>query len=247
MTESQTSCDQADERAVNPERQTQVHEECMHSVCTASGEPISASGDGMHSEAESSSASGYKPEQVAEKLGVAKRTVYKYAKDIISIWHWLPESVFRKDGIYSEFAIGEMIRLKRLGLEAYQQEVHYENASVLPSPPTRELTQVEICDDKLNLPSNIVTPIEGSDRLSLARHNLSENQQALNSKLANIQTLLNEHQRQQADSKQGFAINMENRKAQLLLQVAQQALQDKLEADRLYDAILSGNLNGFTE
>jgi len=127
------------------------------------------------------------------------------------------------------------------------KEVHYENASVLQSPPTRELAQVEICDDKLNLPSNIVTPIEGSDRLSLARHNLSENQQALNSKLANIQTLLNEHQRQQADSKKGFAINMENRKAQLLLQVAEQALQDKLEADRLYDAILSGNLNGFTE
>jgi hypothetical protein len=149
--------------------------------------------------------------------------------------------------------INKIREFKSSGLNSadWVKAVHKENADLLPSEPEPQpestvLAQAEVCNDKLDLPSSIVAPIEGTNRLSLARHNLSENQQALNSKLANIQNLLNEHQRQQADSKKGFAVNLENRKAQLLLQVAEQALQDKLEADRLYEAILSGDLSGLS-
>lgn len=49
---------------------------------------------------------------LAAILETTERTVYKYATKIIEAWHWLPESDFRADGIYTTKALEEMKRIK---------------------------------------------------------------------------------------------------------------------------------------
>ena len=72
---------------------------------------------------------GFTIKELAQQLKVAKRTAYKYVKDVIEVWYWLSESEFRSEGIYTQFALNEMLKLKEMkSLEAYRELVHDENA-----------------------------------------------------------------------------------------------------------------------
>ena len=88
--------------------------------CNAQGDSAS-----MHSP----QCKGFTIKELAQQLKVAKRTAYKYVKDVIEVWYWLSESEFRNEGIYSQFALDEMLKLKDMkSLEAYRELVHDENA-----------------------------------------------------------------------------------------------------------------------
>lgn len=64
---------------------------------------------------------------LAEILGTTERTVFKYANRILEAWHWLPESEFRANGIYT-----------RRALEAMQELKSCKNASEYASKVARE-------------------------------------------------------------------------------------------------------------
>ncbi|MBD2731818.1 hypothetical protein H6G96_37485 [Nostoc sp. FACHB-892] len=66
--------------------------------------------------------------KLAELLGTTERTVFKYANRLLEAWHWLPESEFRADGIYTDKALSEMRRLKAIGKSSeYAKAVAIEN------------------------------------------------------------------------------------------------------------------------
>lgn len=50
--------------------------------------------------------------ELAERLSVSVRSVYGYANRILEAWHWLPESEFRSNGIYTRRALEAMQELK---------------------------------------------------------------------------------------------------------------------------------------
>ena len=53
--------------------------------------------------------------KLAEQLSVSVRSIYGYANRLLEAWHWLPESEFRNNGIYTSKALIEMRRLKDIG------------------------------------------------------------------------------------------------------------------------------------
>lgn len=65
--------------------------------------------------------------ELAERLSVSVRSVYGYANRILEAWHWLPESEFRSNGIYT-----------RRALEAMQELKSCKNASEYASKVARE-------------------------------------------------------------------------------------------------------------
>ena len=84
---------------------------------------------------------GFTIKELAQQLKVAKRTAYKYVKDVIEVWYWLSESEFRSEGIYTQFALDEMLKLKEMkSLEAYRELVHDENAVAIQEPSKPEIT-----------------------------------------------------------------------------------------------------------
>ncbi|NEQ65531.1 MAG: hypothetical protein F6J86_20925 [Symploca sp. SIO1B1] len=79
--------------------------------------------------------------ELAQQLKVAKRTAYKYVKDVIEVWYWLSESEFRNEGIYTQFALSEMLKLKEMkSKEAYRELVHDENAVAIQQESQPEVT-----------------------------------------------------------------------------------------------------------
>jgi len=70
----------------------------------------------------------YTAKQLASILSVSERSVYGYANRILEAWHWLPESEFRANGIYTSKALEEMRRLKDTGnASEYADSVAREN------------------------------------------------------------------------------------------------------------------------
>jgi|GEM_PF-4673393 len=95
----------------------------------------------MSAEEKSSECNGYTIKQIAQELGLSKRSAYKYAKDVIDVWYWLPESDFRNEGIYTEFALQEMVKLKASkSLDVYRETVQDEYASTVQEPSHPEVT-----------------------------------------------------------------------------------------------------------
>jgi predicted transcriptional regulator len=75
--------------------------------------------------------------KLAELLGTTERTIFKYANRLLEAWHWLPESEFRTDGIYTDKALTEMRRLKAIGKSSeYAKAVAIENQK----PATQQAT-----------------------------------------------------------------------------------------------------------
>ena len=95
----------------------------------------------MSAEEKSSECNGYTIKQIAQELGLSKRSAYKYAKDVVEVWYWLSESEFRSEGIYTQFALDEMLKLKDMkSLEAYRELVHDENAVAIQQDSQPEIT-----------------------------------------------------------------------------------------------------------
>lgn len=84
---------------------------------------------------------GFTIKELAQQLKVAKRTAYKYVKDVIEVWYWLSESEFRSEGIYTQFALDEMLKLKAMkSLDAYRELVQDENAIAIQQDYKPEVT-----------------------------------------------------------------------------------------------------------
>lgn len=72
---------------------------------------------------------GYAIDEVAQFLGIARRTAFKYASEVLEVWFWLAESEFRNAGIYTELALTELKNRKSFArLDDYRQAVHDANA-----------------------------------------------------------------------------------------------------------------------
>ena len=110
---------------VNDTLQAQVHTQCNAQVESAS------------------SKEGYSIDEVAQILGIARRTAFKYASEILEVWFWLDEAEFRKTGTYTEFALTELKSRKTFArLDDYRQAVQEANRDRIQQP-----IEVEIEDD----------------------------------------------------------------------------------------------------
>ncbi|NEP59775.1 MAG: hypothetical protein F6K21_09565 [Symploca sp. SIO2D2] len=78
-----------------------------------------------------STQNGYTVQEMVEKLGLSKRTVFRYVKHLIETWYWLPETDFRVNGNYTEFALQEALKLKATTFPAYQESVQDEHAEAV--------------------------------------------------------------------------------------------------------------------
>lgn len=106
--------------------------------------------------------------KLAELLGTTERTIFKYANRILDAWHWLPESEFRADGIYTDKALDEMRRLKAIGKSSeYAKAVATENQK----PATQQAT--------IKATSAIV-PVRHTEALETKLATIQKNTTALN-------------------------------------------------------------------
>ena len=124
----------------------------------------------LHSDAQE----GYSIEQITSLCGVARRTAFKYANDLLKIWHWLPEREFRVNARYTEFALTEMQRLKQMGLKAYSELI------VEQDPTTTHTTQNEsalvIQEDRII--EGLTIPLKASERREQLQGELIKVEQA---------------------------------------------------------------------
>lgn len=199
---------------------------------------------------------------IAEHYGVNRKTVQIWWRKIEEAYPWLSERDLKNGDQYTPLCIrlmGEYQAAVRQGLKIdnWKRQVQEQNPDEYEAwlkvhqpqttqPKQPETVEAELEPDSttdLTLPAAALSPIAGMDRLSLARQALEQNNQELALKLSNIQQRLNQHNKQQTANEQGFDINLQNRKAQLLMKVAEQAIADKLEADQLYSAIVNGQLD----
>ncbi len=110
----ETNTVSASARPVTDTLQAQVHTQCNAQQASAS------------------SKEGYSIDEVAQNLGVARRTAFKYASEVLEVWFWLDEAEFRKTGIYTEFALTELKSRKSFArVDDYRQAVHEANSDRL--------------------------------------------------------------------------------------------------------------------
>ncbi|NER99223.1 MAG: hypothetical protein F6J86_36275 [Symploca sp. SIO1B1] len=83
---------------------------------------------------------GYTVQEMVEKLELSKRTVFRYVKHLIQTWYWLPETAFRVNGQYTEFALQEALKLKATTFPAYQESVQDEHAEAVQEAQQPEVT-----------------------------------------------------------------------------------------------------------
>ncbi|NER50736.1 MAG: hypothetical protein F6J92_29505 [Symploca sp. SIO1A3] len=126
--------------------ETEMNAQQMHGTvpCTVSTECLTVP---MHSDeclpevpTTSGNTTTYTVQEMLKKLGLAKRTFYKYAKHLINTWYWLPETDFRVNGNYTEFALQEALKLKETTFPAYLEKVQDEYASTVQEPSQPEVT-----------------------------------------------------------------------------------------------------------
>ncbi len=98
----------------------------------------------------------YTVKEMLDKVGLAKRTFYKYIKHIIETWYWLPESDFRINGSYTELALTEALKLKETTFPAYQETVQDEYAETV-----QESSKPEIIGGGLALIAQEDSPFAG--------------------------------------------------------------------------------------
>jgi Arc/MetJ-type ribon-helix-helix transcriptional regulator len=118
-----------------------------------------------------------------------------------------------------------------------QKPAEKSSQNLLQNPIDGELV------DELKLPSSAIIPIAGIDRLTQTRRDFQSNSENLQDKLTNIQQRLAEHQQQKSANDESFDLGLKSRRAALLAKVAEAAIEDKLTAEQLYDAIVSSQLD----
>jgi hypothetical protein len=169
-------------------------------------------------------------DEAAALFGVSVRCIQKWATAVKQA-----DIILRDNAGFTEEAVRAFEEIKDVGISQFLKIRGFLGDSAKP-------VAVEVVET-LDLPKAALVPIAGTDKLTLARHELKSNQDELQNKLISIQNKLRSHQQQQAASQESFKLNLKNRKARMLMKVAEAAIEDKLEADQLYDAIVSGELN----
>jgi hypothetical protein len=168
----------------------------------------------------------YSMEQVMSICSIARRTAFKYAAEILGVWYWLPEYKFRVNGVYSEFALGELKRRKALGnLENYQSVVHSENtdmialwkASQQPAPETPTESELKATSALMKIAA------DGSPFSGLAIQSKPTEK---------VETLTIELQKTEAQVEADFAAFMELT-AEIINQDEAAELADDLEFERI--------------
>ncbi len=150
----ETNTVSASARPVTDTLQAQVHTQCNAQQASAS------------------SKEGYSIDEVAQNLGVARRTAFKYASEVLEVWDWLDEADFRKTGTYTEFALTELKNRKSFArLDDYRQAVHEANADRIQA--VQQPIEAELVDES---PAGMihVPEVEGLSRLDLARKKQAE-------------------------------------------------------------------------
>ena len=200
-----------------------------------------------------SSKEGYSIDEVAEILGIARRTAFKYASEVIEVWHWLDESEFRKTGIYTEFALTELKTRKSFArLDDYRQAVHEANRDRIQQPIEAEI------EDDLGLDCGILAryekkPQEDQQSSQIApyfnpsdyqsRYTSSEqrlkNQQQKEIGFANeLLTKFADFAEDDAAWKQSEAQNSEARQREMAIAGMSEALGDFLQKNTAYRSMM---------
>ncbi len=194
-----------------------VQGECIHTPTECNAQDESAS---------------YSIEQIASICGVARRTAFKYAAEVIEVHFWLKEADFRINGIYNSVALTEIKRRKTYGkLEDYRQAVHAAKAEEIAThqsqqqpeaPQSNELATTEVVEEPTvseitRIRENrYYVPDSGSNRLARAqetrqsqRFNLNDTRQRVQQAFLGlaVQTHENEQAKEierEADKEQSF-------------------------------------------
>lgn len=142
--------------------------------------------------------------KLAELLGTTERTVFKYANRLLEAWHWLPESEFRSEGIYTTKALVEMRRLKEIGKASeYAKVVTAENQKPAPQQAIVKATaaivparHTEALETKLATIQKNTTALNVSvqDRIATIKQRIADE----SNRTKNNQTVLGELEAQQA-------------------------------------------------
>jgi hypothetical protein len=173
------------------------------------------------------------------------RTVRDLVAKVREAYYWLDELEFKRGDNFTQFCFDQIKAMKDSGLTQKQwileiqkqKPAEKSSQNLLQKPLDGELM------DDLELPTSAIVPSGGVNRLTQTRQEFQTNSENLQDKLANIQQRLTEHQQQKLASDESFDLGLKNRRAALLMKVAESALQDKLTAEQLYDSIVSGQLD----
>jgi hypothetical protein len=167
--------------------------------------------------------------QLADQLAVSERSVYGYATKIIDAWHWLPESDFRADGIYTAKALTEMRRLQACKNSGeYVQMVAGENQK--PIAPS----QASKASSALAIPTRHTEALES--KLAIIQRNIGTTSLSIQDRIATIKeqiaaessrTKKNSEVLEDAEAQQAIARGIE--KGMKLFQLEEQAKAAVLE------------------
>lgn len=156
LTTFQASIDSTSASPVYDALQGTVQGECIHTPTECNAQQQSAS---------------YSIEQIASICGVARRTAFKYAAEVIEVHHWLKEADFRINGAYNQFALDEIkSRKSYLKFEEYRQAVHDSNADKFQTTDTTQPASALAKPEILSQPS----PVTALDRIRSDRYNVPE-------------------------------------------------------------------------
>jgi hypothetical protein len=181
----------------------------------------------------------YTVAEIAQLLGIKDRQVYNLAKTLIAAWHWLPESAIRTDGIYTQFALDEMRRLKASkNAKEYAALVAKENQKpVLPNtqypttntqPQTTALTLAPA-----QLPTRYTEQVES--KLAILQQNTIALNLSIQDRIALVkQQMIQENSRANNNR---VALN-DVRKQQLIAEGVTEALEDYQLKKQAYNATL---------
>lgn len=163
---------------------------------------------------------------LAAILNSTERTIYKYAAKIIDAWHWLPESDFRSDGIYTAKALEEMKRLKACKNSGeYIALIASENQK--PVIPTTKTTNA------LALPTRQTEALES--RLATIQGNLSAQNISLQDRIALVKQLVNQENNRASNN---FTALNDARKQQSIAEGITEALEHYQLKKQAYNATL---------
>lgn len=163
------------------ESRSRTSEDTLSATPVPCTRPNALQGTVQDSVMHSGKVQSYTIEQITALCGIARRTAFKYAKDLLEVWYWLPESEFRVNGIYTPFALQEMGKLKEMGINAYRELIHRQNADQL------QTSQPEVTIESPGI-SDSASPVTLLNPEVLALYNQS--QQSQNSLPAKTETTL---------------------------------------------------------
>jgi hypothetical protein len=196
---------------------------------------------------------GYSIDEVAQILGIARRTAFKYASEVLEVWHWLDESEFRKTGIYTEFALTELKTRKTFArLDDYRQAVHEANRDRIQQPIEAEieddlgldcgiLARYEKKPQQEQQSSQLVSyfnPTDYQSRYTSSEQRLKNQQQKEVSFANELLTKFADFAEDDAAWKQSEAQNTEARQREMAIAGMSEALGDFLQKNTAYRSMM---------